>query len=43
MIQAIRSIATNILAVMAGAIAYVTVWVIMLLACLYIKLRGRDF
>lgn len=30
------------LAVMAGAIAYVTVWAIMLLACLYIKLRGRE-
>ena len=41
--RTIRNIAIDAFAVFAGATVYVIVMAIMLLACAYCKLRGRQF
>lgn len=38
----IRNIAIDAFAVIAGATVYIIVMIIMLLACAYYKLRGRE-
>lgn len=43
MMQTIRNIATDVIAVIAGAAIYIVVMLIMLLACAYYKLRGDQF
>ena len=40
--RTIRNIAIEMLALLAGAIIYIVVMAIMLLACAYYKLRGEE-
>lgn len=42
MMQTIRNIATDMLAVIAGTVIYIVVIVIMVLACVYYMLRGEE-
>lgn len=43
MMQTIRNIATDVIAGLAGAAIYIVVMLIMLLACVYYKLRWGRF